>query len=47
MVTRVKKQADTYIFGIAAAFMEIEEDEKELINRYVNDTSHSHLAETI
>ncbi len=40
MVTRVKKQPDTSIFGIAAAFMEIEEDEKELINRYVNETSH-------
>ncbi len=47
MVTRVKKQPDTSIFGIAAAFMEIEEDEKELITRYVNETSHSHLAATI
>lgn len=46
MVTRVKKQPDTSIFGIAAAFMEIEEDEKELINRFINQTIHSHLALT-
>ena len=47
LVTRVKKQADTSIFGIAAAFMEIEEDEKDLINRCVNETSHPHLTATI
>ncbi len=49
MVTRVKKHPHTHtsIFGIAAAFMEIEENEKELINRYVNETSYSHLAATI
>lgn len=38
MVTRVKKQPHTSIFGIATAFIEIEEEEKELIHRYVNET---------
>ena len=38
MVTRVKKHPHTSIFGIAAAFMDIEEREKVLINRYVNET---------
>jgi len=46
MVTRVKKQTDTSIFGIAAAFMNIAESEKELINRFVNQTVPSHLALT-
>jgi len=46
MVTRVKKQQDTSIFGIAAAFMNIAESEKELINRFVNQTIPSHLALT-
>ncbi len=43
MVARVKKQPHTSIFGIAAAFMEIEEEEKELVNRYVNETLLSYL----
>ena len=43
MVTRVKKQPHTSIFGIAAAFMGIEEVEKELINRYINETLLSYL----
>ncbi len=46
MVTRVKKQQNTSIFGIAAAFMNITESEKELINRFVNQTIPSHLALT-
>ncbi|MDP6924182.1 MAG: PilZ domain-containing protein [Candidatus Scalindua sp.] len=46
MVTRIKKQQDTSIFGIAAAFMNIAESEKELINRFVNQTIPSHLALT-
>ncbi len=46
MVTRVKKQPHTSIFGIAAAFMDIEENEKELIKRYVNETLLSYLART-
>jgi len=46
MVTRIKKQPDTSIFGIAAAFMNITESEKELINRFVNQTTPSHLALT-
>ena len=46
MVTRIKKQPDTSIFGIAAAFMNITESEKELINRFVNQTIPSHLALT-
>ncbi|MGR3292709.1 MAG: PilZ domain-containing protein [Candidatus Scalindua sp.] len=46
MVTRVKKQPDTSIFGIAAAFMNIAESEKELINRFINQTIPSHLALT-
>jgi hypothetical protein len=46
MVTRVKKQQDTSIFGIAAAFMNIAESEKELINRFINQTIPSHLALT-
>jgi len=41
MVTRVKKQPHTSIFGIAAAFMEIEEEEKELVNTFVHETLHS------
>ncbi len=43
MVTRVKKQSHTSIFGIAAAFMEIEEEEKELVKSYVNETLLSYL----
>ncbi len=46
MVTRVKKQPDTSIFGIAAAFMNISESEKELINGFINQTIPSHLALT-
>jgi PilZ domain. len=46
MVTRVKTQPNTSIFGIAAAFMDIAESEKELINRFINQTVHSHLALT-
>ncbi len=46
MVTRVKKQPHTSIFGIAAAFMDIEEVEKELINRYINETLLSYLTRT-
>ncbi len=46
MVTRVKKQRHTSIFGIAAAFMGIEEVEKELINRYINETLLSYLTRT-
>lgn len=46
MVTRVKKQPHTSIFGIAAAFMGIEEVEKELINRYINETLLSYLTRT-
>ena len=46
IVTRVKKQPHTSIFGIAAAFMDIEENEKELIKRYVNETLLSYLART-
>jgi hypothetical protein len=46
MVTRVKKQPHTSIFGIAAAFMGIEEAEKELINRYINETLLSYLTRT-
>lgn len=36
IVTRVKEQPYTSIFGIATAFTEIEEYEKEMINRFVN-----------
>ena len=43
MVIRVKKLPHTSIFGIAAAFMEIEEEEKELVNRHVNETLLSYL----
>jgi hypothetical protein len=46
MVTRVKKQPHTSIFGIAAAFMGIEEAEKVLINRYINETLLSYLTRT-
>ncbi len=46
MVTRVKKQQGTSVFGIAAAFMNIAESEKELINRFVNQAIPSHLALT-
>ena len=46
MVTRVKKQPHTSIFGIAAAFMDIEDVEKELINRYINETLLSYLTRT-
>ncbi len=46
MVTRVKKQQHTSIFGIAAAFMDIEEAEKVLINRYINETLLSYLTRT-
>ncbi len=46
MVTRVKKQQDTSIFGIAAVFMNIAESEKKLINRFINQTIPSHLALT-
>ncbi len=45
MVTRVKKQPHTSIFGIAAAFMEIKEEEKEMVNRYVNEILLSYLTE--
>ena len=38
IVTRVKKQPHTSIFGIAAAFMEIEEKEKKLENTFINKT---------
>ena len=43
MVIRVKKLPYTSIFGIAAAFMEIDEEEKELVNRHVNETLLSYL----
>ena len=43
MVIRVKKLPHTSIFGIAAAFMEIDEEEKELVNRHVNETLLSYL----
>ncbi len=46
IVTRVKEQANTSIFGIAAAFMNIAESEKKLINRFINQTIPSHLALT-
>ena len=46
MVTRVKKQQGTSVFGIAAAFMNITGSEKELIHRFVNQTIPSHLALT-
>ncbi len=46
MVTRVKKQQGTSVFGIAAAFMNITGSEKELISRFVNQTIPSHLALT-
>lgn len=46
MVTRVKNQPHTSIFGIAAAFMDIEENEKEMIKRYVNETLLSYLTRT-
>lgn len=46
MVTRVKNQPRTSIFGIAAAFMNINEEEKQLIHRYVNETLLSYLAKT-
>ena len=46
MVTRVKKHPHTSIFGIAAAFMNIAESEKKLINRFINQTIPSHLALT-
>ncbi len=43
IVTRVKKNPDTSIFGIATAFTEIEECEKEMIDRFVNATLNSNL----
>ncbi len=42
IVTRVKEQPHTSIFGIATAFTEIEEHEKEMIDRFVNATLHSY-----
>jgi hypothetical protein len=41
IVTRVKKNPHTSIFGIATAFTEIEEHEKEMIDRFVNATLNS------
>ncbi len=46
IVTRVKKHQDTSIFGIATAFTEIEEHEKEMIDRFVNATLSSNLPHT-
>ncbi|MGR3304179.1 MAG: PilZ domain-containing protein [Candidatus Scalindua sp.] len=43
IVTRVKKHQNTSIFGIATAFTEIEEHEKEMIDRFVNATLNSYL----
>lgn len=43
IVTRVKKHAHTSIFGIATAFAEIEEHEKEMIDGFVNATLNSNL----
>ena len=45
MVTRVIKHTHTHtsIFGIAAAFMEIDNEEKELIGAFVNETLRSSL----
>jgi len=41
IVTRIKKHLHTSIFGIATAFTEIEEHEKEMIDRFVNATLNS------
>ncbi|MBS1259470.1 MAG: hypothetical protein MAG551_02542 [Candidatus Scalindua arabica] len=43
IVTRVKESPQTSIFGIAAAFTEIEEREKEMIDRFVNATLNTKL----
>lgn len=43
IVTRVKKHQDTSIFGIATAFTNIDEHEKEMIDKFVNATLHTHL----
>jgi hypothetical protein len=40
-VTRVKKHSHISIFGISTAFTEIEEHEKEMIDRFVNATLNS------
>ena len=43
IVIRIKKHPHTSIFGIATAFTEIEEHEKEMICRFVNATLNSNL----
>ncbi|MFQ5686901.1 MAG: PilZ domain-containing protein [Candidatus Scalindua sp.] len=43
IVTRVKKNPHTSIFGIATAFTDIEEHEKKMIDRFVNATLNSRL----
>jgi len=46
IVTRVKKHPRTSIFGIAIAFMELEEYEKEMISRFVKTVLNSNFAAT-
>jgi hypothetical protein len=46
IVTRIKKHPNTSIFGIATAFTEIEEYEKEMIDRFVNAALNSNLHHT-
>ena len=46
IVMRVKKHPHTSIFGIATTFTEIEEHEKEMIDRFVNATLNSSLTHT-
>lgn len=44
IVTRVKKHSNTSIFGIATAFMDIDNVEEELINKFINEVSNIYLA---
>lgn len=46
IVLRLRKHPHTSIFGIATAFMKIEEHEKEMIDRFVNTALHSYLTVT-
>ncbi len=46
IVTRIKKHPHTSIFGIATSFADIEKQEKEMIDRFVNTTLNSKLLHT-
>ena len=43
IATRIKNHSQTSIFGIATAFAEIGEHEKEMIDRFVNTQLYTHI----